>query len=72
MKKLRLHLEALRVDTFATTPESDRGRGTVDGHQESGFCTPICTFNLTDVTKTCKSCVVACLGTLNGSCYVCS
>ena len=68
MKKIRLNPDALQVSSFATVPAPAGTRGTVAAHQESGFCTPICNWQLTD---TCGSRIAACLKTLNGSCYVC-
>ena len=57
MKKLRLDLDALQVSTFDTTPNRSRRRGTVAAHQdESGFCTPICTFDLGNLSDLCPPC----------------
>jgi hypothetical protein len=32
MKKLKLNLDALQVESFATDPDHQTGRGTVEGH----------------------------------------
>jgi hypothetical protein len=47
MKKLRLHLDDLRVDTFDTHPGT-RARGTVEGHEGTIFF-PITPIYCTDV-----------------------
>jgi hypothetical protein len=40
MKKLRLDLDNLKVDSFATTPDAERLRGTVHGQDtEYAYCT---------------------------------
>ena len=36
MKKIRLNLDALAVETFATTTDDGRDRGTVRGHDSDG------------------------------------
>lgn len=39
MEKMRLQLDELAVQSFATTPQDSTPRGTVHGNQESGACT---------------------------------
>jgi hypothetical protein len=54
MKKIRLDLNALKVHSFATKAQPT-ARGTVNAHlDQSGFCSSICHFDLTDVTKSCN------------------
>lgn len=36
MNKIRLDMDALAVETFATTKDEGRGRGTVRGHDSAG------------------------------------
>jgi len=36
MKKIRLDMDALAVETFATTKDDGAGRGTVRGHDSAG------------------------------------
>ncbi|HEU0051545.1 MAG TPA: hypothetical protein VFQ39_00165 [Longimicrobium sp.] len=40
MKKLRLQVDELRIDTFDTLPR-ERARGTVDGHEDTIFIWPV-------------------------------
>ncbi len=54
MKKLNLRLDSLRVSSFATITDGKQIRGTVNGHlDQSGFCTPICGFDLGQHTCMC-------------------
>lgn len=80
MKKLRLELDELRVDTFATTPMAGDEKGTVHGHV-TWTCETL-PFEDTDTTcppptarATCaNSCYGSCYGSCNascqGSCYI--
>ena len=58
MKKLRLQLEDLRIDSFATTPV-EKEKGTVFGEQ----CT--CYTNCT--CPRCPTCYASCNGTCDGN-----
>jgi hypothetical protein len=49
-KKIRLHLDALRVESFETDA-AERERGTVHGHDASGQS---CTYNCTLDEPTCN------------------
>ena len=79
MRKTRLELDALSVDSFATTPEGAGGQGTVRA-QESIQPTPPeypCTCRYTDLCKTayyyCGTgpyTIYSCDYTHNGSCAV--
>ncbi|HEX2077006.1 MAG TPA: hypothetical protein VHG08_04830 [Longimicrobium sp.] len=40
MKKLRLELDTLQVDSFATLPDHAEGIGTVEGHSGPILCNP--------------------------------
>jgi hypothetical protein len=59
MKKLRLHLEELRIDSFSTTPV-EREKGTVFGEQCT--CPTACT------CPGCPTCDASCGGTCGGTC----
>jgi modification target Cys-rich repeat protein len=73
MKKLRLELDQLRVDTFSTTAAATDSAGTVRGHDRPSYdepCEPI----PPDYTDNCPpytsvTCGVSCNGTCYGSCY---
>jgi hypothetical protein len=43
MKKLKLNVEELRVDGFATVASETRSEGTVLGHAATLRCTNFCT-----------------------------
>ena len=61
MKKLRLQLEDLRIDSFQTTPVQ-RVKGTVRGEEDPCTCPTRC------ATCTCPDCNT-CWESCNGSCY---
>ena len=66
MKKLKLHLEDLRIDSFHTTP-SEKPRGTVFGEQCT--CWTACGQNTCPGCPTCDaSCNGTCYASCNGSC----
>ena len=79
MKKLKLDLEDLAVESFATTPEAGRDGGTVFGQQCTCYtqCTcpgcPTCAgYGTCDAScnGTCAaSCNGTCGATCDGSCY---
>ncbi|HEX8905164.1 MAG TPA: hypothetical protein VF771_10005 [Longimicrobiaceae bacterium] len=52
MDKLKLNLDTLRVDTFATSREGAE-RGTVNAHMTNGTNTCFCTGNCTSVNVGC-------------------
>lgn len=69
MKKLKLDLDNLRVDSFDTTPaEGNGGRGTVFGHAESFQygCTDGASCD--SCAGSCGTCEASCCGTCN-TCY---
>ncbi|HEU4559695.1 MAG TPA: hypothetical protein VFS20_17715 [Longimicrobium sp.] len=51
MRKLKLNLDELRVDSFAPQKETEPADGTVHGHQETWpfRCTMFCTYNCTGI-----------------------
>ena len=49
MQKIRLNLDALALESFAVSPDAERGHGTVDAH-EAG---PTRNCNTPDCTVTC-------------------
>ena len=59
MKKLTLHLEDLRIDSFSTTP-AERAKGTVFGEQCT--CPTACT------CPGCPTCDATCDGSCGGTC----
>lgn len=61
MRKLKLDLEELAVESFATTPEPRREGGTVFG-QEQCTCYTQCT------CPGCPTCDASCNGTCGGTC----
>jgi len=64
MKKLRLEVDDLRIDSFAVD-EAEAARGTVAGHNEPAYtasCDGSC-------VNTCNSCVNTCLNTCPASCW---
>jgi hypothetical protein len=67
MKKLRLHLEDLQIDSFDTTTRR-RGKGTVFGEQCT--CDTQCTCPGGPTSD--ASCDGTCDGSCNGSCLSCS
>jgi hypothetical protein len=60
MKKLKLDLEDLSVESFATTPESRGEGGTVFGQQ--------CTCYTQCTCPGCPTCDASCNGTCGGTC----
>ena len=62
MKKLRLQLEDLRIDSFTTTPV-EKEKGTVFGEQ--------CTCNTACTCPGCPTCDASCNGTCDYSCDTC-
>ncbi|HEX8905163.1 MAG TPA: hypothetical protein VF771_10000 [Longimicrobiaceae bacterium] len=52
MKKLKLNVDALRVDAFATSEEAGE-RGTVQAHMTNGGNTCYCTGDCTSVNIGC-------------------
>jgi hypothetical protein len=42
MKKIRLHLDALEVESFDVVAETEEARGTVNGHTGDLRCTTDC------------------------------
>jgi len=68
MKKLSLVLDALRVESFATTPEAAAVRGTIRAASETDgntFCGPSCELTQCLVV----SCGSSCEGTCGDSCH---
>lgn len=64
MKKVKLDLDAILVDSFEVT-ETPRGRGTVRGHVCCVCgCDPCC-------CTCCATCGNTCLASCNGSCQTC-
>jgi hypothetical protein len=59
MKKLRLHLEDLQIDSFQTTP-GEKTKGTVFGEQ--------CTCYTQCTCPGCPTCDASCNGTCDASC----
>jgi hypothetical protein len=55
MKKLKLEIESLAVDTFATA-DADRGRGTVDAHLVRPTLRTVCDETLLVSNPTCCPC----------------
>lgn len=76
MKKLRLRMDDLRVESFATLGGPAQPRGTVRGHEPTVMCSGTCTANpdCTDVfaCETYGDCTLAgsCEGTCGNSCDV--
>ena len=66
MKKLRLSLEELAVESFATQPTAAR-RGTVAGAETTGNQI-ICDCPTNGYENTCMGCSNSCGGTCDGSC----
>ena len=70
MKKMRLDMDELRVDTFSTTPECSNHAGTVFGQVEESegrTCNPVSAFctNTTNYSQTCEyvnTCNPTCAG----------
>jgi hypothetical protein len=60
MRKLKLDLEELSVESFATTPEAHRESGTVFGQQ--------CTCYTQCTCPGCPTCDASCNGTCGGTC----
>jgi hypothetical protein len=60
MRKLKLDLEDLSVESFATTPEPHREAGTVFGQQ--------CTCYTQCTCPGCPTCDASCNGTCGGTC----
>ena len=55
MKKLKLEIEALQVDSFAPAADADAEAGTVQGAQATRFqtCAQSCGCPVTDLAHTC-------------------
>jgi hypothetical protein len=72
MRKLRLQLDDLRIDSFDTT-QAKKARGTVFGEQCTCYtqCTcPGCPSCDESCNGTCEvSCFDTCAGSCNGTCY---
>ncbi|HEX6747923.1 MAG TPA: hypothetical protein VF092_11585 [Longimicrobium sp.] len=66
MKKLRLDLDAIRVDTFTTT-RAEGERGTVKGHVCCCCCCPCCCTGGNSCGGTCDTCLTGC-----GTCQTCA
>lgn len=65
MKKLRLELDELQIESFGTDADEAESRGTVAGQNEppvTQSCGGTC-------VNTCNSCVNTCLNTCQASCY---
>ncbi|HET7232418.1 MAG TPA: hypothetical protein VFJ16_20590 [Longimicrobium sp.] len=65
MKKLKLEIGELCVESFATRTDDDAVRGTVAGQNEPAYtesCDGSC-------MNTCISCVNTCLNTCQASCW---
>lgn len=60
MEKVRLTLDALHVQSFATSSESPRGRGTVHAHDAPTDAVECPTGNAADWDNTCAN---TCMGT---------
>ena len=56
MRKLRLDVEALSVDSFRTTRTTD-ARGTVNGNAAYTNTRPTCWYHCTYLGPTCEACV---------------
>jgi len=56
MKKLKLRIESLKVDTFEIGRDGARGRGTVDGHAERPTLQTVCDRTLLVSNPTCCPC----------------
>ncbi|HEU4452740.1 MAG TPA: hypothetical protein VFR81_06755 [Longimicrobium sp.] len=78
MKKIRLELDTLAVESFSTTPRDAESRGTVRGHrppftegyecESIEFCeTDACGTNVTD----CGTCAATACGTCATNCGTC-
>jgi hypothetical protein len=65
MKKLRLHLEDLRIDSFTTTP-TEKPKGTVFGEQCT--CYTQCTCPGCPTCANYGTCDASCNGTCDASC----
>lgn len=63
MNKLKLNLEDLAVETFATTPEAQQGSGTVFGQNH-------CTCHTQCTCPGCPTCDASCNGTCGATCDV--
>ncbi|HEX8697113.1 MAG TPA: hypothetical protein VF746_32135 [Longimicrobium sp.] len=71
MRKFRLDVEDLRVDTFATTPEPARGAGTVDAFAtgQVGTCfDPSCRPRLCPQETVEATCPATCYNTCPNTC----
>ena len=55
MRKLRLDVESLAVDSFRTTRDSDE-RGTVNAHDAYTNSLPTCWYHCTYLGNTCEAC----------------
>ena len=61
MKKIRLDIDALRVQSCPTTDAEWPEGGTVDGHQYSGYATCASACSATNGIVICKSCGPCCI-----------
>ena len=67
MKKLKLNLDDLKVESFATTPDASSSRGTVFGQDPTVYPEDTCYLYCTDVGSTCvQQCGTG--GSENGTC----
>jgi hypothetical protein len=55
MRKLRLELETLAVESFRTTRETE-ARGTVDAYNAYTNSLPTCWYHCTYLGQTCEAC----------------
>ena len=61
MRKVKLDLESLAVESFPTVDLDAAGRGTVHGQDQlSGYVTCGCACSETDGVRVCKSCGPSC------------
>lgn len=57
MRKLRLDVEELAVDSFRTTPRENGQRGTVNAYYAYTNTRPTCWYHCTYLGPTCEACV---------------
>jgi hypothetical protein len=67
MRKLKLSLEALQVDSFHAT-DAGSARGTVPGHSFTQYADESCFQSCNGSCNTCNSCYGGCGGTGAGTC----
>lgn len=76
MQKIRLDLDALRVDSFETDAATG-AHGTVHGHGKAPLQEPasdyngVCNSYYDSCNGTCASCVNTCWASCNGTCNSC-